>query len=1540
MGTAVNPALCAAVDDAKELISVVENAATDTIAPDIKTAYDSLKQSVDDLEKLDTEYEANLAENANAMRETEQSTANKLLGGASIAATGIGGMQLASAIAENRADDAAERDMAAYLATFHCDYGAGHNIMGGETNIQLPAGDTLLQLRQEFAELAADLKIRKYALELPAGIESDVIMDSATMGLYDDVSLGKTDGAYTSLAQVLSNPDSADATEWAQQRSDTKSQLTTGAVMAGVGIVGGIAGDLLINRDAPQEQSAEIKAEYETKKQTQEQKISDDVDALQTAIDQNKQKITEYNDLVAQHKAFVATITEPDCIPKFSEYLEFINGMQPITDELSDAANLNIPYNLDEQKSLYTQCVQAVAELQRKISECESKPHHEWVNNECVDNTPITTDTTVDEITSIAPTIISDDFEFSDDDESTPAQATDPDQCPAVNPRLRSLTDKNRVGDPCTYGNVTRGVVFKRNDGTCSCSALECKPGYQVVSGMCQEIVADADGYCLRQEYDLTDENNTLKKCETYCKSVVATELGCKIKNWAIRHSVNKCICNYTSDDSAQIQQHNDAIAEQKLRNLHYYEVCGDDKGKSGGTEYCVENVFNWTNVQMLQAVALAQEYALVKHQHEIICNDETRTSFNDDYVKCTSKDGNYFYEFQFDDVKETWDNDIQINVRTALCEIHNGDSSVDGTYCKNISQNLCDGAFKRSAEKLGYTSEWKNGCHLKDLVQETEDDSIAQVPGIDSFVFYSGIQIQANTTIIARLQQYVSTMMGNALKSFSCVKNPRQMEKIKDHDVQGTTDDVLRCTINRDTPIDFVFNDMSEFSDTYHQGGMQSIDCRVVGGEYNGRDCMYLTEEKCNELRSLNADGCPFCRGIFWDGMVCRLPSAAAATELENNIEVYSLVGAAAAGVVITIATGGTAAPALALLAVETAGAGIEIATTAMIHNAGEEFLNASQQCKDATCAESMLKSDLQRMANLANDLPDATVNGIDAELARLIELIPADSQFYQDVIQNGSSTADNQKGFFDAQSWEPEQVWRAVGITLQLASIIKSVVSWGVSKLTRATTALERRINNAYDLVPSPQRPSGGAPGGGAMDDALHTATNTIRHGTIDNPLTIEELRAGNGLEQNISDIFDNTNDNIYIHRSNMSGSELRRIQTIANEKGWKINNNGGGDVLFYTKNADTPNAPHATSTIDDAADQVPNTSHNAAPVNDIPDIATLRNRASSNFDQYLNDFKNTGRRTVLLPKERLTDAEWDALNQALESDGVRLRPGTQNGKLYMAFDDIPNHPAAVARQQARAAAQAADVNYGAPAYNIYQPSGLKRADAAKIARQINDKGTHYAAYINKQGTSGGDYMVIYMSKDDAAKMGYSWNGSALTSPIDNSANMARLRQTIGKSIGNIRGTPVVIEKFGTISGRPIVMVKVGNKKLPFYITTGTAGKTKVPTGKWGFFGGITEDGWFRKGTLDDIDAHYGSAELEQIADALDANIGDLRDTELVLETMGRQELDGIGKVAVLSTDYPINLRTINESFPADMNSDNFERDIDEIRKYLRNL
>ena len=203
-----------------------------------------------------------LQENADAMREREQSLANRMIGGASMGAMGIGGMQVASALAEQSADDAAERDMTAYLATFRCDYGAGQNIRGGETNITLPGANVLLPLYNEYTTLAADLKSRKESLGMAPGIESEVILDAT---LYDNESIGITDGAYTSLSRALSNPTGADAAEWAAQRAETAEQLKTGAIVAGVGAAVGIAGNILTNYvgDQPRERSAEINAKYD-----------------------------------------------------------------------------------------------------------------------------------------------------------------------------------------------------------------------------------------------------------------------------------------------------------------------------------------------------------------------------------------------------------------------------------------------------------------------------------------------------------------------------------------------------------------------------------------------------------------------------------------------------------------------------------------------------------------------------------------------------------------------------------------------------------------------------------------------------------------------------------------------------------------------------------------------------------------------------------------------------------------------------------------------------------------------------------------------------------------------------------------------------------------------------------------------------------------------------------------------------------------------------------------------------------------------------
>lgn len=203
-----------------------------------------------------------LRANADEMKRVEQSTENKLLGAAGMGAAGIGGMQVASALAEKNADEDAERDMAAYLATFRCDYGHGLNIKGGETGIELPGANSLIPLYQEYVNLANDLKVRKNALGMKPGIESEKILDAATSGLYDNQSIGKVDGAFTSLARALADPTGADAAEWAAQKDATAKKLKTGAVVAGIGILGSAVGNAIINRNV-NEKSDEIKRKYE-----------------------------------------------------------------------------------------------------------------------------------------------------------------------------------------------------------------------------------------------------------------------------------------------------------------------------------------------------------------------------------------------------------------------------------------------------------------------------------------------------------------------------------------------------------------------------------------------------------------------------------------------------------------------------------------------------------------------------------------------------------------------------------------------------------------------------------------------------------------------------------------------------------------------------------------------------------------------------------------------------------------------------------------------------------------------------------------------------------------------------------------------------------------------------------------------------------------------------------------------------------------------------------------------------------------------------
>ena len=201
----------------------------------------------------------------------ETSTANKALGAATMAATGAGGMMLASGITEQKADKEAEEKMRGYVATFKCNYG-NTNVEYGTQPTELPMSTELYNLYAEYVTLANDLKLRKEMLGLRAGIESEKILDSATTGLYDDISSGRSAGMYTSLARAILEPNGADAAAWAEQTKRSKNLIIAGATTAGTGAIGGVTADLLMNKDAPNLKSvrkdiSDIDAEYADDKQ-------------------------------------------------------------------------------------------------------------------------------------------------------------------------------------------------------------------------------------------------------------------------------------------------------------------------------------------------------------------------------------------------------------------------------------------------------------------------------------------------------------------------------------------------------------------------------------------------------------------------------------------------------------------------------------------------------------------------------------------------------------------------------------------------------------------------------------------------------------------------------------------------------------------------------------------------------------------------------------------------------------------------------------------------------------------------------------------------------------------------------------------------------------------------------------------------------------------------------------------------------------------------------------------------------------------------
>ena len=563
-------------------------------------------------------------------------------------------------------------------------------------------------------------------------------------------------------------------------------------------------------------------------------------------------------------------------------------------------------------------------------------------------------------------------------------------------------------------------------------------------------------------------------------------------------------VCPASGMDYARCKEFTNALM------IPYYDVCDSGKGKSGGNEHCEKNFFyyaapknlsfgNGTYVRTKEAIGLAQEYALVKDKQKVVCVSTKGNSKKTDTIWCTSIDKKHFYEFKFNNIKETKDDYIKQSVLRAVCKMHNTTYTVGGVgaatigdapglsypdSCETDNKVIC-GNINKSLNRFSYKSQIGTsdvppiGKHSTCVIEKVVNDisNLRSAYGIDNTVF-KNVQVLAGEDIDNKIKQYVKQELQKQKitfneKAFYCATSTNVLNG----------GEVLTCYVNN-KPIDFLFKDLSEWSGVNKRGGAQAMDCIVSGGTYTGKRCTNLNQKQCEMLRSANLKSCPSCNMVRWDAEneVCALPSSAAATNLQKDMKVVAIVGGAVVGGAITIATAGTAGLTLGgyiILGVETTGAGIELWSQSKIDGIADELFMEANNCHDQNCAEQVVRGYFEYLSRMTRDLTKDEKTAIDNIMANLIELLPSDSQFLIDTV--AGCYEENDDNFDIAKCddgvWNPEQVIRAVGIGLQFTSVFASVGTWILRKAgmiktianqaPNMTKALQKKIPETKEAI-----------------------------------------------------------------------------------------------------------------------------------------------------------------------------------------------------------------------------------------------------------------------------------------------------------------------------------------------------------------------------------------------------------------------------------------------------------------------------------------
>ncbi|MBP3397631.1 MAG: hypothetical protein J6K82_01755, partial [Alphaproteobacteria bacterium] len=184
--------------------------------------------------------------------------------------------------------------------------------------------------------------------------------------------------------------------------------------------------------------------------------------------------------------------------------------------------------------------------------------------------------------------------------------------------------------------------------------------------------------------------------------------------------------------------------------------------------------------------------------------------------------------------------------------------------------------------------------------------------------------------------------------------------------------------------------------------------------------------------------------------------------------------VGGAVATVAISMATG-PAGVMLVLDVISAVGTTMAAGSDLYIDSFASKFFVESSNCRDATCAKNIVYTHLVKMQNYANqgDLSYAQLEVADTEIARLVELIPEQDDFWVDLINSGaelsvSSAAENANAF-DFSRWEPEHWVRALGTALEMVTLVQAAGEMFLrfnpktaQSLNKAVNAVKTKVSN----------------------------------------------------------------------------------------------------------------------------------------------------------------------------------------------------------------------------------------------------------------------------------------------------------------------------------------------------------------------------------------------------------------------------------------------------------------------------------------------